>query len=199
MQCIPAATGVQEALGRPLRPQRLLYMDPGKVSGSQFRRPGLQGAGGRMAVAAAAAPGASAQSKGFTSADAAVLAKVICNRRSVFPRDFTGAPLDRCLPSIMCMISACAIVGSNRALPLYPQKEEGFASVLCSGLQRTGMLGQCVEVQPGVLKRGAPSRWTLSFCALATCRAIVEDMLEAARWAPTHGAPLPCRVYAHGR
>ncbi len=59
--------------------------------------PALQGAGGRMAVAACAAPGASAQRKGFTSADAAVLARVIRDRRSVFPRDFTGAPLDRCV------------------------------------------------------------------------------------------------------
>ena len=57
----------------------------------------MQGAGGRMAVAACAAPGASSQSKGFTSDDAAVLARVIRDRRSVFPRDFTGAPLDRCV------------------------------------------------------------------------------------------------------
>lgn len=61
--------------------------------------PCVQGAGrGTLVAAGCSTPVASAQSKGFSSTDAAALAKVISGRRSVFPRDFSTAPLDRCLP-----------------------------------------------------------------------------------------------------
>ena len=56
-------------------------------------------------VAARSTPAAAAQSKAISSSDAAALAKVISSRRSVFPRDFSKAPLDRCFP---CQTRKCA-------------------------------------------------------------------------------------------
>ena len=49
-------------------------------------------------ASAACAASCPAPGKAFRADDADALARVICSRRSVFPKHFSGAPIDRLVP-----------------------------------------------------------------------------------------------------
>ena len=108
-----------------------------------------------------------APGKAFRAEDADALARVICCRRSVFPKHFSGAPIDRLVP-----------LNAAQPEPLSPA------------------LGSLLLVS------GSSNAWTATFSldvlALGN-RSIVEAMLEAANWAPTHGRTEPWRFVVLGR